>query len=244
MGWISDAISSAVSGVCSLLGSAGAAISSFVSGISSSLSACLAPVLGVAASINPVALVCAVCIVAYLAKNLGVNDTSPEELGEIALNHPEIKPENFNSYSEYIDELKKHKDEFNREEFEKKTPLQQAAAFAVGTGIYVKGIEDKVKMDIPLDFFTTMVAGGVTPKMTENLLTLMSEKGIKSAGVFSDYINGNKLSEAKTLKMDAVMNEFAAKGGMTVDSILDNIDSGKGELLSKAAYDAAVKEQK
>lgn len=239
VGGLCSAIGGALSSACSMIGSMGAAIGSFVAGISASLASCLGPVLALAASINPVTLICAVIIVGFLAKNMGVSDTSPEELGEIALNHPEIKPENFKSYSAYIDELKKHKDEFKREDFEKKPPMEQAAALAVGTGILVKGIEDKLQMEVPLDFITTMIKGGVTPQMTENLLASMSEKGIKSAGVFTDYINGNKLSEAKTLKMDTVMAEFAANGGTTVNEMLGNIDSGRGEQI----YEAALKER-
>ncbi len=233
------AIGGALSSACSLIGSMAAGISSFVAGISASLASCLGPVLTLAVS-NPLALlVCVVILVAFLAKNMKVSDMSPEELGDIALNHPEIKPENFASYSDYIDELKKHKDEFKSEDFEKKPPLEQAAALAVGTGILVKGLEDKLKMEVPLDFLATMVKGGINPDMTQTLLTAMSEKGLKSAGVFNDYINGNKLSEAKTLKMDSVMSEFAANGGLTVEELLNNCDTGKGEEL----YEAVLKEQ-
>lgn len=253
MGWFSDAcdaVGNFISGCCSTVGSAlgglcsgicslASSIGSFVSGISSSLMASLAPVLSLVASINPVTLVCVVLIVTVLASMLGVNDkdTAPEELGEIAIQHPEIKPENFNSYAEYIEELKKHKEEFNREEFEKKSPMERSAALAVGTGILAKGCAEKLKMDIPMDFYVTMAKGGVEPALVNTLLTSMASKGLKSAGVFQDYINGNKLSEVKTLKMDSVMSEVVAHGGPSVDTILDNIDSGKGIGI----YEAALK---
>ena len=225
-GSICSAIGSAISSVCSAIGSLGSSIASTVAAASASLSSALGPVLSVAAGLNPLVFVGVVLAIQLVSSLLKVKqqDTKPEQLGEIAMKHPELTPEGCGSYENYIKELEKHKDEFNEEEFKKKPIEQQAAAMAVGTGILAKGISEKLKMDVPMDFYVSMVKGDVSEEATKGILEGLSNAGIKDASVFNDYLNNKPIDPEDKTSIETVMSNVQANGGPSADDIVNNMD--------------------
>ena len=95
-------------------------------------------------------------IVSVVAEILGLKDEeeTPEELGmkaEIA----EKKPEDFESVDQYIEYLREEVS-IDKKELEELSDEDRVKYLAIGTAITIKGIEEKYKMDMPVDFWQTV----------------------------------------------------------------------------------------
>ena len=216
------------SSVCSSVGSAlcsiGSQIASTIAKAAPVLVEIAKPVLEIAKVVVEVVIEAVVKIVDGVAKALGVveKDIEPDELGARAMAHPEIKPESYDSYSDYIKELGKA--DFDREEFDKLSPAQKAAATAVGCGIEAKAIAEKMEMNIPMDFFVASVKGKMSANDVCGLLNAMKSNGITDAGVFSQYTQGTLSPEAEK-KLEPAFAEYESNGGKSIDSIQNDIDN-------------------
>lgn len=230
------AIFGGISAVCSSIGSAlcsiGSQIGSVIAKVAPALAEIAKPVLEIAKTVVEVVIEAVVQIVDGVAKALGLvpEEIEPDELGARAMQHPEIKPEDYDSYEAYIKELEKA--DFDKEEFDNLSPAQKAAATAVGCGIEVKAISEKMAMNIPLDFFVASAKGKMSPNDVCGLLNSMKANGITDAGVFAQYTQG-KLSPEAEQKLEPALTDYEAKGGKSIDSIQSDIDNKTLEKEAK-----------
>lgn len=217
MGFFSS-ICSGISAVCSSIGS-------IISTVAPALSVIAKPVLEIAKVVAEVVIGAVVQIVDGVAKALGLvpeEIESPDELGERALQHPEMKPEDYDSYGDYIKALEKA--DFDQEKFDNLSPDQRKAALAVGCGIEAKAISEKMEMNIPMDFWITSAKGKMNANDVCGLLNSMKENGFTDAGVFAQYTQGT-LSPEGEQKLGPALADYEAKGGKSIDSIQSDIDN-------------------
>ncbi len=229
---IGGAISSFVGSIGSALCSIGSQIGSAIAKVAPVLAEIAKPVLEIAKVVVEVVIEAVVKIVDGVAKALGLvpENIEPDELGARAMQHPEIKPEEYDSYEEYIKELEKA--DFDKKEFDKLSPAQKAAATAVGCGIEAKVIAEKMEMNIPMDFWVAGAKGKMDPKDVCVLLNAMKANGITDAGVFAKYTQGDLSPEAEK-QLEPALVAYEANGGKPVDDIQSDIDNNTLENEAK-----------
>ena len=224
LGAIVGAVTSTISSVAGALGSLGPVISGAIAKVSPVLAKIAGPVLDMAKIVVKVVCEAVVNLINEVAQYLGVvpENMDADELGARAMEHPEIKPEDFETTEEYIKELSEA--EFDKEKFDKLSPAQKAACTAVGSGLEVKAISEKMQMNIPVDFYVNGARGGMDAQNVVGLLNGMKNNAINDAGLFNNYLDG-KLSDKDAPAMQAAISDFESQGGMTVSEIQDNIDN-------------------
>lgn len=171
-----SAIGSFISGVCS-------AISSAVSSLGSSLSEFATKIVELAGPL----LENVGKIASLVAKFLGVTEEleNPLELG-LRAEMSDKKPEDFDSYKDYINYIK-NEVKIDEEKLKNASDIDKAKYSAIGSGILIKGIEDKKDMDIGADVFVALAKIGM-----ETLDKLGGARGIDA---ILDTFKDGKLSE-------------------------------------------------
>lgn len=146
---IGGALSSAFSAVCSLGGSL---LGSLASGIGSALS-----LAGPLASL-------AIGLVKGIAEVLGIGkkEEKPEELGlKVAKADKKLEDfESFDEYKSYLDKINLDKEDLR----ELDDPMKKRGYEALGVGVYIKGINEHYKMDIPIGTYIKMAELGIDSK--------------------------------------------------------------------------------
>lgn len=202
MGWIG----SLVSGVGSALSAVGSAFCSGVSSICSAIGGALFSGAGGVASIvtgivgtavgipQIVSIIGAVgAIVSGIVEFLGMKEPEekPEELGMKA-EESERKPEEFESTEAYIAYLRKEV-EIDQMKVKGLSNEERARYAAVGTGLYIKGIEEKYGIEAPGEFWRTVADLNMKGDEVRKYIGAFKEKGIESMKDMSDYIKGRPL---------------------------------------------------
>jgi len=177
-------ITGAVAAVASFAGSVGTAIASIGSGIVSAVSS-IGPAL--ARFVGPIAegakaiiarfpkldigkigelIETAMKIVHAVMDILGLNKhkMEQEEIGERALQNPEIKPEDYDTTEGYLDALHEGRYEKGKRPEGFSSDAWKAMCFAVATGIEVKAVSEKMKMATPMSFFIDCAKAGLVAK--------------------------------------------------------------------------------
>ena len=144
-----SAISGAFSAVCSLGGSL---LGSLASGIGSALSLA-----------GPIASI-VIGLVKGIAEVLGIGkkEEKPEELG-LKVAKADKKLEDFDSFDEYksyLDKINLDKEDLR----ELDDPMKKRGYEALGVGVYIKGINEHYKMDIPIGTYIKMAELGIDSK--------------------------------------------------------------------------------
>ena len=171
-----SAIGSFISGVCS-------AISSAVSSLGSSLSEFATKIVELAGPL----LENVGKIASLVAKFLGVTEEleNPLELG-LRAEMSDKKPEDFDSYKDYINYIK-NEVKIDEEKLKNASDIDKAKYSAIGSGILIKGIEDKKDMDIGADVFVALAKIGME--------TLDKMGGARGVDAILDTFKDGKLSE-------------------------------------------------
>ena len=179
-----SAIGSFVGGVCS-------AISSAVSSLGSSLSTFATKIVELAGPL----LETVGKIASMVAKFLGVTEEleDPIELG-LRAEMSDKKPEDFDNYKDYINYIK-NEVKIDEEKLKNASDIDKAKYTAIGSGVLIKGIEDKKDMDIGADAFVALAKIG-----TETLDKLGGARGVDAIldtfkdgklGEFAKYVSGD-----------------------------------------------------
>lgn len=171
-----SAIGSFISGVCS-------AISSAISSLGSSLSEFATKIVELAGPL----LETVGKIASLVAKFLGVTEEleNPLELG-LRAEMSDKKPEDFDSYKDYINYIK-NEVKIDEEKLKNASDIDKAKYSAIGSGILIKGIEDKKDMDIGADVFVALAKIGME--------TLDKMGGARGVDAILDTFKDGKLSE-------------------------------------------------
>lgn len=187
-----SAIGSAfVSGVSSICSTIGGAFFGGAGGIAELATAIVGPMIGAPEISILLAAVRAVAeIVCAIAENLGIKEKeeTPEELGMKA-EEAKKKPEDFDSAQQYIEYLRKEV-EIDQKKVETLSEEDRARYAAIGTGIYIKGIEERYGIKAPGEFWRTMADRHLSGEAVASCLDAFKEDGIGDMSDLSDYLKG------------------------------------------------------
>lgn len=126
-----------------------------------------------------------------LAEALGLTkEESPEEIGMKAEEAEKqgIKPENFDSYSEYIEHLRNNI-EVDKDKLINLSPEDKLKYTAVGAVILAKGIEEEVNMEIPAEFIAEIGKLKLEAQDVRAYIESFKEFGLNLKD-FSNYFKG------------------------------------------------------
>ncbi len=187
MGFFS-AIGSFIGGVCSAVGSICSSIGGAVMGAVSALAPAIAPFLPV---LGPI-----ISILANLFTGKP-EEEEPEEIGmkaELA-GQEGVKPENFDSIGEYLDELRNNpKYQIDPEKLKNLTPEERQKYQLTGLGLYLKDIEEQQGITLSPTFLKTIPAmekQGYKAEDIADLMQNMKNNGISDMGKCADYLRGD-----------------------------------------------------
>lgn len=169
-------------------------------------------------------------IIGKIGQALGIipQNTNMEEFGDKALQASEagIKPENFDNYQDYINEVKN----FNIDpEKSKKFSLEEKQLAA--TGITVKGIENKFDLkEGSLGDLLTLTALNDGKYFNADRITQMIKSGSDIEKV-TQYFEGNLgFSDKKAVEKELVKVDQSLDPEKTEDEILAEIDATTEDL--------------
>ncbi|MCI7046507.1 hypothetical protein [Helicobacter sp.] len=187
MGFFS-AIGSAIGSVCSAVGSVCSAIGGAVMGAVGAIASVIAPYIGVIAT-----------VVQAIAHVLGVisPEDKPEKLAQAAEQLGK-KPEDFNSISEYIQALKdaiKNGDVSIKEEL---SPEESLKYTLLGTGILIKGLDEKLEMQTSGEFWASVGKANVEPKEVLSILENVKKSENIDTKDVADYLDNKEVSANTT----------------------------------------------
>ena len=178
------------SAIGSFVGSVCSAISSAVSSLGSSLSTFATKIVELAGPL----LETVGKIASMVAKFLGLTELEdPIELG-LRAEASDKKPEDFDSYKDYINYIK-NEVKIDEEKLKSASDIDKAKYTAIGSGVLIKGIEDKKDMNIGADTFVALAKIG-----TETLDKLGGARGVDAIldtfkdgklGEFAKYVSGD-----------------------------------------------------
>ena len=171
------------SAIGSFVGSVCSAISSAVSSLGSSLSTFATKIVELAGPL----LETVGKIASLVAKFLGVTEEleNPLELG-LRAEMSDKKPEDFDNYKDYINYIK-NEVKIDEEKLKNASDIDKAKYTAIGSGVLIKGIENKKDMNIGADTFVALAKIG-----TETLDKLGGARGVDA---ILDTFKDGKLSE-------------------------------------------------
>lgn len=181
--FVSDCFSACASAVCSVASGLAGAIGATIASISSGLAALATPVLATLGGLGPLVGIVMGVLSALnaIAQMLGVSKKDQEELGADAMMHPEIRPQDYDSVSDYLDALEAAKTPEDEMKRSRMSPDDKIRARFVGAGIQYAGIKEKLDLDVSMDTFADMARCGLTAG--EQLDTL---RQMKAAGMSPD----------------------------------------------------------
>ncbi len=208
-----------------LVGTVGAictGVTTFISGCAAALKTLVSPTLDLLIRVGKVVIEGVCKIVGEIAKTLGIvkPDTEPEELGARAKQNPDIRPEDFPSTQDYIAALEEAP--FDKEKFDKLSPVEKGYAAIVGASIEAKGISERVRMNIPLDFYAAAVKGQMTAKESISLLESLKKNKIDDASLFTAYSEG-RLTQEEEMRIKPALDLYDANNDRNMSEIQRNI---------------------
>lgn len=179
-----DSFGSFFSDVCSAIISAASLLGSSLSTFATKIAELAGPLLETVGK-----------IASLVAKFLGVTEEleDPMELGLRAVGSDK-KPEDFDNYKDYINYIK-NEVKIDEEKLKNASDFDKAKYTAIGSGVLIKGIEDKKDMDIGVDTFVALAKIG-----TETLDKLGGARGVDAIldtfkdgklGEFAKYVSGD-----------------------------------------------------
>ena len=242
-------VAAAVSTVASFIGSVGSAIVNIGSSIASAVTS-IAPMLAkfatpiIEGAKNLIAqfpkldleqikviIETALKIIHVIVDVLGLNKhkMSQEEIGERALQHPEIKPEDYDREKDHLDALHAAKYEPGKRPEGVSPDAWKAMCCAVGAGLEVKAISEEMMMATPLKVFLDCAKAGLSAKdivdgQGGGVLEKMRDNGVKDATELSHYLGAESCGEP----MEAAMKGFVApETGLTGAQMVTRYASDK-----------------
>lgn len=226
VGAIGSAVGAMLSGASAICGALGGVVGALGSTFCTSLAAGITA-LGVG---DVIAVIMAVAkVVSWIAEKLGLTteDEQPEELG-VKAEQADKKPEDFDSIEEYIKYLREEV-EIDKEKMEKLSQEERAKYAAVGSAILVQGIEEKYKMQLPAEFWCTVVDRKMDEEQIKCLIDTFKEKGVTDMKDLDDYLNNRKIesgtprSEISDTIIEAIKKQNPGISQEDIDAAFDKM---------------------
>ena len=101
----------------------------------------------------------------------------------------EKKPEDFDSTQKYIEYLR-NEVELDKKQIEKLSQEEKAGYAAVGTSLYIKGIEEQYGIKAPGEFWRTAADLELGSEDVKKYMETFKEHGIKDMADMNDYLKG------------------------------------------------------
>ena len=220
---IGSAISSGISSLCSGIGGA---LFSGAGGIASIAKALVAPMITFGLSEIVIAIQAVGLIISTVAELLGLKqkEETPEELG-LKAEQADKKPEDFESTQAYIEYLRKEV-EVDKEKLKNMTEEEKVGYGAIGSAIYVKGIEEKYGMEMSGEFWTSVAQMGMDGNEVKKYIDNFKLHGITDMKDMTSYIKGEPLADGKNRDAisDALMDTLRELNpGMSDDDLADKL---------------------
>lgn len=137
-------------------------------------------------------------------------EEEPEELGmkaEVAHEQERITPEDFSSVDEYIQYIRENI-ELDKERLENINEEERAKYSVIGTGLYVKSMEENYGVILDPEFYRAAYRLNMNAETAARLIKAMGDNGIKHARCFEDYLLDNLvLGSSVNYDMSMVMKE-------------------------------------
>lgn len=211
MGFLSTVgnfVSSAISAVGSICSSIGGAIMGTIGTVAKNI---ISIGLGELGPIGAIIQIITAVVSLVIGKPA---EEKPEELGMKA-QIADKKPEDFDSIEKYIEYLR-HDIEVDKERMASLSEWDRAIYGAIGSGLYVKQMEEKYQMDLPVTFWKTAAdlknEGRLSDAGIAGTIQKMKEKNFSSAESVSDYVNGSpSLSLEQQIKVFDSLKESLRK---------------------------------
>lgn len=189
---IGDTISGALSAAGSLVSGLVLSLSASIGGAISKLAPnILKPFLGLSIGEIIVAVQMIVTVIGEIADILGVKEgESPQEIGIMAEEAEKqgIKPENFDSYQEYINCIRKEI-EIDKSKLGNLSIENKIKYGVVGSAILVKGIEEKEKIEIPAEFISEIGRQNLSIEETRQYIKEFKSENLQLKD-FTNYLKG------------------------------------------------------
>lgn len=184
-GAVAGALSSGISAVCSVVSSCAATIGGAIAKVATGIMIPLAK-LTIEGVLKAVEIIGAV--IGAIAEALGLKkeEETPEEIGMKAEEAAKegIKPENFDSYEEYINYIRENI-EIDKAKLENLSKEDKIKYTAIGSSILVKGIEEKEKYEIPGEFVAEIGRQNLSVEETREYIKTFKSEDLK----LKDFVN-------------------------------------------------------
>lgn len=203
-------VSSAIGEFCSGIGGA------FMAGISTFASALVgitATMPGIGQLIMAIAMVChTICKVAEILAEKP-EEEKPEELAVMA-EEAELKPEKFDSVSDYIAYLREQI-KVNKEQIDQKIEAMDkkdiAHYQAIGSSLYSKQIDEKYNVELTPEFWKTVTDKKMSEKVVSEYVENMSANGIKNGDSLTNFVEGKDMDIKERSSVFDTMKEALRK---------------------------------
>lgn len=224
--------SSVVSGVSNALSAAGSFISGAVSSLSSSIGGAISrlapnivkPFLGLGIGEILTAIQVISIVIGAIANILGVKEEneSPEEIGMKAEEAEKqgIKPENFDSYQEYINCIRKEI-QIDKNKLDNLSAEDKIKYGVVGSAILVKGIEEKEKFEIPAEFVSEIGRQNLSIEETRQYIKEFKSENLQLKD-FTTYLKGTTEDKIYEKVGNAIESSIRALNPDISEQDLDN----------------------
>ena len=199
---ILNSIGSAISGAISVVGSLVSSLSSSIGGAIAKLApSIIKPFLGLEIGNILIVIQVIATVIGRIADMLGVKEKedSTEEIGMKAeeAEKKDIKPENFDSYQEYINYIRQEI-EIDKKKLNNLSDEEKVKYGTVGTAILVKGIEEKEKFEIPAEFVVEIGKQDMSMEETRQYIKEFKEQNLELKD-FTNYRKGT-IDNVKTIR--------------------------------------------
>ncbi|ETJ17702.1 hypothetical protein Q604_UNBC18735G0004 [human gut metagenome] len=199
---ILNSIGSAISGAISVVGSLVSSLSSSIGGAIAKLApSIIKPFLGLEIGNILIVIQVIATVIGRIADMLGVKEKedSTEEIGMKAeeAEKKDIKPENFDSYQEYINYIRQEI-EIDKKKLNNLSDEEKVKYGTVGTAILVKGIEEKEKFEIPAEFVVEIGKQDMSMEETRQYIKEFKEQNLELKD-FTNYLKGT-IDNVKTIR--------------------------------------------
>lgn len=198
IGAIGSAIGAAASSISSAIGGA-------IGGMTSNIMSITGPLVNIKMAMETIAVIAKVIVI--IAEELGIldKDMNTEELGAKAAQPETKKSTEFESTEAYIEYLK-NEVKLDQERFQGLSEEEKLACQAAGLSIMTKGVEEKMGVQIPVEYLQIIGQLKMTPQEVKAYMENFKENHIDSMKTMADYLSGKNMGENGSTVNQAIAN--------------------------------------
>jgi len=189
MGFFSSAANAISSGISTVGNFISSGISSIGGAISGFAKAIIAPFPQLIMAETAIKVI--VTVISFIAQALNIikKEETPEEIGAKAMECGR-SPEEFKSTEEYIEYLR-NEVQLDKEKFENMSQVEKLGCTAVGVAILTRGIEEKEKISIPVEFLHQVAKVNMKSEEVKCYIESFKNNGLANMGDMVSFLKGD-----------------------------------------------------